>query len=145
IRIVDHQTGFQCPSQVVGEIWVSGESVANGYWGKADKDKNVFGAYLGGSDDGPYLRTGDLGFIKEGELYVTGRLKDLIIIRGVNHYPQDIERTVEKCHPALRPGCGASFSYEIEGEEHLVIVQETDGPRRRGLNSIAETIRQAVS
>jgi acyl-CoA synthetase (AMP-forming)/AMP-acid ligase II/acyl carrier protein len=145
IRIVDHRTGFQCPSQVVGEIWVSGESVANGYWRKAEKNKDIFGAYLGGDGAGPYLRTGDLGFIKDGELYVTGRLKDLIIIRGVNHYPQDIEQTIEKCHSALRSGCGASFSLEIEGEEHLVIVQEIDGPRRVDLNSIAETIRQAVS
>ncbi|HYH44833.1 MAG TPA: acyl-CoA dehydrogenase family protein, partial [Thermoanaerobaculia bacterium] len=78
------------------------------------------------SGDGPFLRTGDLGFLEEGELFVTGRLKDLIILRGRNLYPQDLERTVEQSHPALRPGCGAAFSIEAAGEERLAVVQEID-------------------
>ena len=92
-----------------------------------------FGAHLADSGEGPFLRTGDLGFLRDGELFVTGRLKDLIIVRGRNHYPQDIEATVERCHPALRAGGGAAFSVEVDGEERLVVVQEVDRHDARGL------------
>src|SRR6185436_15806739 len=92
------------------------------------------------TDDGPFLRTGDLGFMHDGALFVTGRLKDLIIIRGRNHYPQDIEATVEQCHTALRPGCGAAFSVEVAGEERLVVVQEVDRQQRHQLDAAAVTI-----
>src|ERR1044071_351010 len=125
-----------------------GSSVAQGYWNRPEQTEQTFHAYVLTSGEGPFLRTGDLGFLKDGELFVTGRLKDLIIIRGRNHYPQDIELTVERSHPALRPGCGAAFSVDVEGEERLVVVQETDA-RRQGEQGepgeIFETIRRAVA
>jgi acyl transferase domain-containing protein/acyl-CoA synthetase (AMP-forming)/AMP-acid ligase II/NADPH:quinone reductase-like Zn-dependent oxidoreductase/acyl carrier protein len=126
VRIVRPETGEPLGPGEVGEVWAAGPSVARGYWNRPEETARTFGARLCGSGEGPFLRTGDLGFLLEGELFVTGRLKDLILIRGRNHYPQDIERAVEECHPALRPGCGAAFSVELEGEEQLVIVQEVE-------------------
>ncbi|HKN82957.1 MAG TPA: amino acid adenylation domain-containing protein, partial [Pyrinomonadaceae bacterium] len=104
-----------------------------------------FNAYLSDTSEGPFLRTEDLGFIEDGELYITGRIKDLIIIRGLNHYPQDIEWTVERCHAALRPGCGAAFTVEAGGEERLVIVQEIDTRAKANLDHVIATIREAVA
>ncbi len=101
-----------------------------------------------GSEDGsyPYLRTGDLGFFQDDQLYITGRLKDLIILRGVNHYPQDIELTVERSHPSLRPGCGAAFSVEVDGEERLAVVQEIQREQRRAdFDEIVAAVRKAVA
>lgn len=115
------------PNQV-GEIWVSGPSVAQGYWNRPEETKQTFEAYLADTGQGPFLRTGDLGFLKNGELFVTGRLKNLIILGGRNYYPQDIEQTVEQSHPALRQGCCAAFSIDHEGEERLVIVAEVEHP-----------------
>jgi acyl transferase domain-containing protein/acyl-CoA synthetase (AMP-forming)/AMP-acid ligase II/acyl carrier protein len=106
----------------VGEVWVESASVGAGYWQRPEESAEVFGARTQ-DGDGPFLRTGDLGFLHQGELYVTGRLKDLIIVRGQNHYPQDIEATTARAHPALK-GSGAAFSVEVAGEERLVIVQE---------------------
>ncbi|MGE6757950.1 fatty acyl-AMP ligase [Corallococcus interemptor] len=126
--IVDPDTGRVLPPGAVGEVWVKGPSVARGYWRREQESARVFQARtLEG--DGPYLRTGDLGFLDAGELYVTGREKDLIIVRGRNLYPQDLEAVMEESHPALRPGCGVAFGVEVEGEERLVVVQEVD-PRR---------------
>jgi len=156
--ITDPETLVRCSPDKVGEIWVSGPSIAQGYWNKPEITKNVFQAYLADSGEGPFLRTGDLGFIHDGELFVTGRLKDLIIIRGTNHYPQDIELTVEQCHKAIRPGCCAAFSIDIDGEERLGIVAEierryrprvnnnqTDIDRREhGQNKIVEDIYTAI-
>src|SRR5262249_28759517 len=112
VVIVDPVSGLRGDPDEVGEIWVSGPSVAQGYWNRQAETEETFHAYLLDTGDGPFLRTGDLGFQQDGELFVTGRLKDLIIIRGRNYYPQDIERTVEECDAALRPGCGAAFSVE---------------------------------
>jgi len=134
IVIADPESLTQCTSNQVGEIWVSGRSIAQGYWNRPKETEQTFNAYLADTGDGPFLRTGDLGFLKEGELFVTGRLKDLIIIRGMNHYPQDIELTVEKSYPILRPGCSAAFSVEVNGEERLVVAAEVErrfGPRRQ--------------
>ncbi|MFZ1009220.1 MAG: condensation domain-containing protein, partial [Candidatus Sulfotelmatobacter sp.] len=103
---------------------MQGPSVAQGYWRKAKETEETFNARIPETGEGPFLRTGDLGFLKEGYLFITGRLKDLLIIRGQNYYPQDIELTVEQSHPILQPGSGAAFSVEIEGEERLVVVQE---------------------
>ena len=145
ILIIDSSTLEPCADGVVGEIWVSGESVAHGYWGRAEATEQTFAGYTAGVNDGPFLRTGDLGFIHRGELFITGRLKDLIIIRGLNHYPQDIESTVEASTAGLRSGCGAAFSIEADAEERLVIVQEAD-PRRLKDAAVALTdIRQAVT
>lgn len=134
IVIVDPETCLQCPPNQIGEIWVSGPSVAQGYWNRPDETEHHFGARLADTGEGPFLRTGDLGFLHQDELFVTGRLKDVMIIRGRNHYPQDIELTVEQSHPSLRPGCGASFSVDVAGEERLVVVQEVERhhlPRRQ--------------
>jgi len=124
LSIVDPETLRECAADQIGEIWVRGRSVARGYWNRPEETAQTFGARIAGSDRGSFLRTGDLGFVKDGLLYVTSRLKDLIVIRGRNHHPQDIELTVERSHPALRPGCSAAFSMDEGGEERLVIVQE---------------------
>jgi amino acid adenylation domain-containing protein len=126
IRIVDTESLIECPEGEEGEVWVSSPSVAQGYWNRSQETQQTFAAHILDTKEGPFLRTGDFGFLKEGELFVTGRLKDLIIIRGQNHYPQDIEYTVERCHPSLKPGCGAAFSIDDAGEERLVVVQEVD-------------------
>ena len=126
LEIVDAASRAVCGPAEIGEVWVRGDSVALGYWNNESATTETFGGYLV-DGEGPFLRTGDLGFRDaEGELFITGRLKDLIIIRGRNHYPQDIERTVEESHPGLRGGCGAAFSIDAEGEEQLVVVQEVE-------------------
>ncbi|HJP95206.1 MAG TPA: amino acid adenylation domain-containing protein [Pyrinomonadaceae bacterium] len=145
IVIVDPASLTELKAGQVGEIWVSGPSVAKGYWNRSEETHQIFNAYLSGTGEGPFLRTEDLGFIEDGELYVTGRIKDLIIIRGLNHYPQDIEWTVERCHTALRPGCGAAFTIEAGGEERLVVVQEIDTREKADLDQVIDTIREAVA
>jgi 8-amino-7-oxononanoate synthase/acyl carrier protein len=132
------------PEQV-GEIWVSGPSVAQGYWNRAEETDRTFHAYLTDTGEGPFLRTGDLGFMQDGELFITGRLKDLIIIRGLNHYPQDIELTVGKAHPRLRPGNGAAFMVEVDGAERLVVVQEIERRQQREVDGVLEAIRRDVA
>ncbi len=127
LAIVQPDRRVQCAPGEVGEIWVKGGSVAQGYWNRPEATVETFQARLADDNDGPFLRTGDLGFVRDdGELFITGRWKDLIIIRGRNHYPQDIELTVERSHPALRPGCGAAISIDVAGEERVVIIQEVD-------------------
>lgn len=147
ILIVDPESLTPCEDSQVGEIWVSGPSVAQGYWNRPEQTKQEFQAYLADTQEGPFLRTGDLGFLQDGELFITGRIKDLMIIRGQNHYPQDIELTVEKSHPALRPACGAAFTVEVKGEERLVIVQEVERTylRKLNVNEVVGSIRQAVA
>lgn len=147
IAIVDPVTLIECKDGEVGEVWASGESIAQGYWQREDATEETFKAHIKDTNEGPFLRTGDLGFIYENELYITGRYKDLIIIRGQNHYPQDIEYTVEASHPALRLGCVAAFSLDFEGEEHLGIVQEIQKNFVKDFNTdeIVKAIRKAVS
>jgi amino acid adenylation domain-containing protein len=203
VAIVRPDSAEPCAPDEVGEIWLQGPSVAQGYWRQPEETARVFqarlaapagpspttlapredlpphsegvaagpclrtgdlpphpgtvpaGPYLRTGDlpphpgtvpTGPYLRTGDLGFISGGELFVTGRLKDLIILRGRNHYPQDIELTVERSHPGLRPGCGAAFAVEAEGEERLVVAQELHREHRQSdAAAIVEAIRRAVA
>ncbi len=144
IIIAHPQTLTECAPGEVGEIWVSGPNVTQGYWNKRDETERTFGARLQTTGKGPFLRTGDLGFLQDGELFVTGRCKDLIVIRGRNHYPQDIELTVERTHHALRQGCGAAFSVEDNNEEHLVVVQELDHRQLPDLDAIIESIRQSL-
>jgi acyl-CoA synthetase (AMP-forming)/AMP-acid ligase II/acyl carrier protein len=146
VVIVNPETCNPCQPDQVGEIWVSGPSIAQGYWQKPAETLYTFRAHLADTGEGPFLRTGDLGFMYDGELFVTGRLKDLVIIRGRNHYPQDIELTVEQSHPVLRPGSGVAFSIEAMSEEQLVIVQEVERHYRHvNLDEVFETIRQAVA
>ena len=146
IVIVHPESLTQCSPEEVGEIWVSGSTVAQGYWMRPEETERTFRAYLADTGDGPFLRTGDLGFWKNGELFVTGRLKDVVIIRGRNYYPQDIELTVEQSHPALKAGASAAFSVEVEGEEQLVVAQEVERSYLRKLdaNEVVGAIRQAV-
>ena len=143
--IVDPHFRQILPERRVGEIWVTGDSVTLGYWNQQQQTEATFKACLA-DGSGSYLRTGDLGFILDGDLFVTGRLKDVIIIRGCNHYPQDIELTVQTSHSALRADCGAAFSLEIEGQERLIVVQEVERSYIRNLDveQIASRVNQAV-
>ena len=147
VAIADPETLTRVDNSCVGEIWVKGESVAQGYWNQPKKTEDIFKAYFADTQEGPFLRTGDLGFVRDNELFVTGRLKDVIIVRGQNHYPQDIELTVEKSDSALRPGCGAAFTVEVKGSERLVIVQEVERSYLRKLNTpkVVDSICQAVT
>jgi acyl-CoA synthetase (AMP-forming)/AMP-acid ligase II len=159
IAIADPETLEELPDSRVGEIWVSGDSVADGYWGRPKESAAPFQAVLADGGAGPVLRSGDLGFLRDGELFVTGRIKDLIIVDGRNHYPQDIELTVEASHPALRPGCSAAFPVAVDGQERLVVAVEvakqyrpmgTDGvdPGRGELldgQAVRAAIRRAVA
>jgi acyl carrier protein len=115
--------------------------VARGYWEQPEESDLTFRAYTA-NGEGPYLRTGDLGFFHDGELYITGRIKDLIILRGRNHYPHDIEQTAERSHPALRPAGGAAFAVEADIGERLVFVSEVE---RSGRTVPAEEVAAAVS
>ncbi len=128
ILIVDPETRQPLPDGQVGEVWVSGPNVAVGYWDRPQETAETFHAApadeLSPASGIRFLRTGDLGFIQGGELFIAGRIKDLIIIDGQNHYPQDIELTVEKSHPALRPGCAAAFPITVDGEERLAVAVE---------------------
>lgn len=126
LAIVDPERCTLLPDGEIGEIWLAGPSVAHGYWNRPDETKATFGARLADSGDGPFLRTGDLGFVHDGQLFIAGRRKDLIIVDGRNHYPQDIELTVEQSHPAFRAGCSAAFSIDVDGAERLVVVAEAD-------------------
>lgn len=145
VIIVDIETNQECSEGKVGEIWVSGPSVASGYWNRPEESRDIFEGYLTGTKEGPFLRTGDLGFALNGELFVTGRLKDLIIIRGRNYYPQDIELAAERSHEALPPNGGAAFAVEINGQEQLVIVHELKASlRKTNPDEIFDAINQAV-
>ncbi|MGW4967902.1 amino acid adenylation domain-containing protein [Nonomuraea sp. NPDC004186] len=144
LEIVDPDGGGVRPDGTVGEIWIAGASVAGGYWGRPPQPASVFGARLAGRE-GSYLRTGDLGFRRDGELYVTGRSKDLIIIRGRNHYPQDIEATVEDCGPELWPHGAAAFTVEADGESLVVLQEMRREHTGADLAGIAENIRAAVA
>lgn len=166
LEIVNPNTLERCTKDEVGEIWVSGASVAQGYWNRTGETEQAFAAYIASpstqansadpSDSidavstvssGPYLRTGDLGFIQNGELYITGRLKDVIIIRGQNHYPQDLEFTVQQTHPGLTPNGGAAFLAELKGQERLIVVQEVERTflRKLDFSAILQSVRQAIS
>jgi acyl-CoA synthetase (AMP-forming)/AMP-acid ligase II len=145
VVIVDPQSLEPLVDGQVGEVWILGASVAQGYWRQPALTAQVFCAYQ--DQEGPFLRTGDLGFISAGELYVTGRLKDMMIIRGQNHYPQDIELTVERSHPALRAWGGAAFAIEWDGQECPIVIHEIERSYLRQLpaTEIIDAIRQAVA
>jgi fatty acid CoA ligase FadD21 len=136
VRIVDVDTNRQCSQDVVGEIWVHGDNVAAGYWGRPPEEQRCFGATLvdasPGTADGPWLRTGDLGFICDGELFIVGRIKDLLIIRGRNHFPEDIEATVQ----GITGGRVAAISVPVNSTEKLVTVIEV---KKRGNSTVEAT------
>jgi acyl-CoA synthetase (AMP-forming)/AMP-acid ligase II/acyl carrier protein len=147
LAIVAPDTRRECDPDQVGEIWLAGPSIAAGYWGQPEATAETFGARIGGSPRGPFLRTGDLGAVRDGELFVTGRLKDLLILRGKNHYPQDIEQAVERCHAAVRRGGAAAFAVEAEHGDDLVVMAEIDaraaGEQER--QDIVRAIRDAIA
>ena len=147
IAIVDPETRRRLAVDHIGEVWVGGPHICKGYWGNPAITSSTFQARIEGEDEF-WLRTGDLGFMDEaGELFITGRIKDVIIVRGINYYPQDIENTVYDSHPALRRYCGAVFSVLTESnEEKVVLVQEVERVHRRDLeiDEIIGCIREAV-
>jgi len=136
IRIVDPQTLQPVPGSGPGEIWVAGPGVAAGYWNQPDATRAAFGARLAGTGEGPFLRTGDLGVLTDEGLQVTGRIKDILIVRGIKHFPQDIEGTVERASPLVRAGCCAVFAMPgLDGDKVGVAAE---------LESAGETVRDAV-
>jgi acyl-CoA synthetase (AMP-forming)/AMP-acid ligase II len=152
VVIVDPEARRSCGDGEIGEIWVASPSVARGYWRREQLSAETFGARLA-NGDGPFLRTGDLGVLRNGELIVTGRLKDLLIVRGLKHYPQDLELTAERQHSALRAGCAAAFALDDEGRDEVAIAIEVD-PRALAadanelavqLHDIVAAIRRAVT
>ncbi|MFF4215406.1 aminotransferase class I/II-fold pyridoxal phosphate-dependent enzyme [Streptomyces nondiastaticus] len=124
VAVVDAESRRRAGEGRVGEIWVAGPNVAGGYWGRPEASAEVFGARIAGEDATPYLRTGDLGFLRDGQLYVVGRTKDVVIVQGRNHYPHDIELTAEKATAAVRPGSGAAFGIATEQGEQLALAYE---------------------
>ncbi|MBX3439554.1 MAG: fatty acyl-AMP ligase [Planctomycetaceae bacterium] len=146
IVLVDPESCHESPEGAVGEIWFAGPSVAEGYWGRAAETRETFNAYLSESGRGPFLRTGDLGVIRDGELFICGRIKDLIVIRGRNHYPEDIEATVSRVHEAFPPSGSVALGCVIDGEERLVLLQEIDRRTRKlDLSELAREIRRRVA
>jgi acyl-CoA synthetase (AMP-forming)/AMP-acid ligase II len=147
VAVVNPKNKKRAAPDEVGEIWVSGDSVGEGYWNRPEDTKHTFGAHIAETNEGPFLRTGDLGFLHDGHLYITGRLKDLLIVRGRNYYPQDVEMTVENTHPALRAGGGAAFSILENDIEQLVVVHETQRREMEGVdwNEVIKTIRSNIA
>lgn len=147
IAVADPESGRQADSDRVGEIWVAGPGVARGYWNHPRTTARVFGAVLADSGEGPFLRTGDLGFLYGGNLFVAGRIRDLVIVRGQNHHPQDIEAAAGECSPCLRPGGGAAFPVTVGEEERLVVLHEVRAECREGLDGpgVIRAIRRQLS
>ena len=144
VVIVNPDTQTEVEPGGVGEIWVSGPSVGQGYWHSADLTDRSFNARLSDTGDGPFLRTDDLGFVNDGQLYVTGRRDDVMIIRGLNRYPHDIEATARNSHPLLDVGYGAAFAADDHGRQRLVLVQETRNDGKTDFDPILDAIRLAV-
>ena len=145
IVIADPDTLASRAPREIGEIWVRGPSIAMGYLNRPEESARTFDAHLSDTGEGPFLRTGDLGFLDDGELFVTGRLKDLIILRGKNHYPQDIEQTVGTSHPGLAPDSVGVFTIEEDGQQQLIVVQEIDRGRDPDTGAMIQAIRANVA
>ena len=144
VVIVDSHTHAEAAPDRVGEIWVAGASIGQGYWHKPDPTRSAFKAHLSDTGEGPFLRTGDLGFMRKGQLYVTGRRDDLIIVRGLNRYPQDIETTARSSHPLLEAGYGAAFVADDHGRRRLVLVQEATRKGEVDFAPVLDAVRGAV-
>lgn len=144
IAIVDPDSGERCAPDGIGEVWLRGSSVTAGYWKRPERTEEVFGATLPGSEE-RWLRTGDIGFMLDGQLFVVGRAKDVIIVRGRNLAAHDIELTVERSCPGARPGCGVAIAIEADRSEALAVVQEVADPERVDAREAIERIRGAVT
>jgi amino acid adenylation domain-containing protein/non-ribosomal peptide synthase protein (TIGR01720 family) len=145
VIIVDPRDETECPPGVEGEIWVAGPSVAAGYWNKSAETEATFRAHLEDTNEGPFLRTGDLGYLDDGQLCVSGRIKDLVNLAGRKLHPQDIELSVQRSHPALRKGAGAAFSVAEKGRERLIVVQEVNPRYDGGHAEIISLIRESLA
>jgi acyl-CoA synthetase (AMP-forming)/AMP-acid ligase II len=146
IAIVDPSSLRKCPDGRVGEIWFSGPNVARGYWRKPEETRATFHATTSDTGEGPFLRTGDLGFLLDDQVFVSGRLKDVIVINGRNYHPVDVEKGCEAAVPGLRRGCGAVFPMESEdGREGIGIVYEVGGDDGDGHAGTLDAIRRAIS
>jgi amino acid adenylation domain-containing protein len=143
LAIVDPASGRRCAEDEVGEIWLAGDSVARGYFARPEETEEIFGARLDGETR--FLRTGDLGFLHGGELFVAGRVKDLIIVRGRNHHPSDLEHTAERVDPAIRPGCAAAFQLGIDDPRVALVAELARQAAGADLGAIARAVRQAVA
>jgi acyl-CoA synthetase (AMP-forming)/AMP-acid ligase II len=151
VRIVDPETRSECPAGKVGEIWLYGDNICLGYWDKPEQTEETFNAVIeapsADTPAGPWLRTGDLGFIFEDELYVVGRIKDLLIVRGRNHYPDDIEATITE----ITGGRVAAISVQDDRTEQLVAIIEvkkrgdTDAEILETLQSVKRDVTSAIS
>ena len=147
LKIVDPETRNICPDGRIGEIWFAGPSVAQGYWGQPGETEHIFRARTAGREEKPYLRTGDLGFVDGGQLFIAGRIKDLIIIRGANYYASDFERILDQGVPGLRAGCNTAFAVERENQEVLILVAEAkrDYLRINGAATIFQAVRAVIA
>lgn len=146
IVIANPDSQTSCPSKQIGEIWVASRGLGNGYWENPQATKATFQAYLQDTGEGPFLRTGDLGFLYQGELFITGRRHDVMVFWGLNHYPHHIEQTVQNCHPAFHDQSSAAFAVKVNEENRLVIAQEVHrGYRYRiQISEVIEPIRWAI-
>lgn len=144
VILVDPVRCLEVPEGHVGEVWVQGPNVGKGYWNRPQETEALFHARLTGSSRGPFLRTGDLGFFHDGQLYLSGRLKEIMIFWGRNVYPQDVESTTWSSHPLLKENGCAAFALHENEQELLVVVQEVARPKKLDLDAVAETIRQAI-
>ena len=144
VLIVDTQSLKPLADHSIGEIWIQSPSVGKGYWEKEELSQANFQAVTA-DGEGPYLRTGDLGFWSEGQLYVAGRVKDLIIVRGVNRYPQDIEQTVEDCHESISSSAAAAFADDSGPRERLIIAVEVHRSLEADWSPVVQAIRKSVT
>lgn len=148
LAVVDPETLIRCAPDQIGELWMTGSGMAGGYWQLPEETRQTFQAHIADTGEGPFLRTGDLGIVWQGEVFITGRLKDLIIVDGRNIYPQDIEETVEQNIPAVRGGGCAAFSVDVAGQERLVIIAEVDrqyrAQREGGVVAAREALVRAI-
>ncbi|HWU86520.1 MAG TPA: amino acid adenylation domain-containing protein, partial [Kofleriaceae bacterium] len=145
VVIVDPVTHRPQANGQVGEVWISGPHVAIGYWADREKTEATFGAQLADEPGARFLRSGDLAFLEDDEVYICGRLKDLIILRGRNYYPQDLEHTAEHAHGSLRRGCSAAFPVDVDGEEHLVVAVEVEPGSQSAADEIFAAIRRDIA
>lgn len=143
--ITDTATGLPCAEGEVGEVWLSGPSVTRGYWGRDAATRATFQAELADGSPGTWMQTGDLGFVRGGELFICGRLKDVVIKAGVNFLAEDLEHAMARASPALRPGCGAAFGIEAAGMERLVLVHEVNYGKKPDVSALVGAIQKAVS